>query len=136
MMFITTGFKKESNALFNVVRGWIDRYFSNEEALLLLVLIGTLLLVVVSFGQVLAPFFTALIIAYLLQGAMQTCKRRGLSHLASTLLVFSLFACSLVGFLFFLLPAVWQQMSQFFYELPRMAKERQAVLLYVPERFL
>ncbi|ASP39467.1 AI-2E family transporter [Bacterioplanes sanyensis] len=121
--------------MFDVVRGWIDRYFSNEEALLLLVLIGGLLLVIVTFGQVLAPFLTALVIAYLLQGAMQTCKRRGLSHLAATILVFTVFVGSLVGVLFFLLPAVWQQTSQFFYELPRMAKEGQTLLLHLPDRF-
>jgi putative permease len=121
--------------VFKVVRGWIDRYFSNEEALLLVVLIAALLLVVVSFGQVLAPFLTALVIAYLLQGTMKVCKRWGMNHLVATVLVFSLFVGSLVGILFFLLPAVWQQMSQFFYELPRMAKEGQTLLLHLPERF-
>jgi hypothetical protein len=43
--------------MINVFRRWIDRYLSNEEALLLLVLIGVFLLVIGFMGNVLAPFF-------------------------------------------------------------------------------
>ena len=40
---------------------WIDRYFSDEEAVLLFVLLGAALLVILTLGQMLTPVFAGLI---------------------------------------------------------------------------
>ncbi|MDO6805020.1 AI-2E family transporter, partial [Wenyingzhuangia sp. 1_MG-2023] len=37
--------------------------------------------------------------------------------------------------LLFILPATWAQLSQFFYELPRMASKGQALLMLLPEQY-
>lgn len=121
--------------MLNVFRRWIDRYFSDEEALLLLLLITVLMVIVITLGKVLAPFLTAVVMAYLLQGAMNYCKRRGLSHLGATILVFILFVSVLLLLLFFILPATWRQLTQFFYELPRMAAKGQDLLLMLPQQY-
>ena len=41
--------------MLKVVKGWIDRYFSDEEALGLLFILITLMLVIMLLGNVLAP---------------------------------------------------------------------------------
>lgn len=48
---------------------WIDRYFSDEEALLLFVLLAGSLVVILTLGQALAPVFAGIILAFLMQGA-------------------------------------------------------------------
>lgn len=121
--------------MFNVVRRWIDRYFSDEEALLLLLIIGAVLVIIVTLGQVLAPFLTALVLAYLLQGGMNYCKKRGLGHLGATVVVFLLFVSVLLALLFIILPAIWQQTTQFFYELPGMANKGQELLMLLPQKY-
>ncbi|MDK2779357.1 MAG: AI-2E family transporter [Pseudomonadota bacterium] len=121
--------------MLNVFRRWIDRYFSDEEALLLLLLITAVMVIIITLGKVLAPFLTAVVLAYLLQGAMTYCKRKGLSHLGATTVVFILFVSALMLILFFILPATWKQLTQFFYELPRMASKGQSLLLMLPERY-
>ncbi|MAS24653.1 MAG: AI-2E family transporter [Oceanospirillaceae bacterium] len=121
--------------MLNVFRRWIDRYFSDEEALVLLLLITAVLVIVVTLGKVLAPFLTALILAYLLQGAMNTCKRIGMGHLGATITVFLGFVGVLMLLLFFILPAAWQQLTQFFYELPKMASKGQGALMMLPEQY-
>ncbi|MFL0805770.1 MAG: AI-2E family transporter [Oceanobacter sp.] len=121
--------------MIRVLKNWIDRYLSNEEALLLLVLIAVFLVVIISLGQVLAPFLTAVVVAYLMQGSMQSLKRRGMGHLSATIAVFVLFLGIMLTLLFIILPATWTQLSQFFYELPRMASEGQALLLLLPEQY-
>jgi len=121
--------------MFTVVRRWVDRYFSDEEALLLLLLITAVLLVIVTLGQVLAPFLTAVVLAYLLQGGMNYCKKRGLGHLGATVVVFLLFIGVFLALLFIIMPAIWQQTSQFFYELPKMASKGQALLMLLPEKY-
>jgi len=121
--------------MLNVVRRWIDRYFSDEEALLLLVLISTILLIIATLGHVLAPFLTAVVLAYLLQGGMNYCRSRGLGHLGATIVVFLLFVGVFLALLFIIMPAIWQQTSQFFYELPKMASQGQALLMLLPEKY-
>ncbi|WP_420592405.1 AI-2E family transporter [Bacterioplanoides sp.] len=121
--------------MLNVVRRWIDRYFSDEEALLLLLLITAVLVIIVTLGQVLAPFLTAVVLAYLLQGGMNYCKSRGLGHLGATVTVFLLFVSLFLALLFIIMPAIWQQTTQFFYELPRMATKGQALLMLLPEKY-
>jgi len=121
--------------MLNVVRRWIDRYFSDEEALLLLLLIAAVLVVIVTLGSVLAPFLTAVVLAYLLQGGMNYCKSRGMGHLGATVTVFLLFVGVFMALLFIIMPAIWQQTTQFFYELPRMASKGQALLMLLPDKY-
>lgn len=121
--------------MLKVIRRWIDRYFSDEEALLLLFLIIALFVVVITLGKVLAPFLTAVVLAYLLQGSMNYCKRRGIGHLGATILVFLAFVGVLLLLLFFILPATWQQLTQFFYELPKMAAKGQGLLMMLPDKY-
>ena len=121
--------------MLKVVKGWIDRYFSDEEALGLLFILITLMLVIMLLGNVLAPFLTALVIAYLLQGTMNYCKARGLSHLTATIAVFLLFMAVMLTLLLIILPATWNQLIQFISEVPRMASKGQELLLLLPERY-
>ena len=121
--------------MLKVVRGWIDRYFSDEEALLLLFIIGGLLLLIMALGSVLAPFLTAVVVAYLLQGAMNFFKGLGLGHLSATVVVFLLFLSILLTLLLIILPATWKQTTQFFYELPRMATKGQELMMLLPEKY-
>ena len=121
--------------MLNVLKRWVDRYFSNEEAMVLVLLLAALLAIVLFFGEVLAPFMTALVFAYLLQGAMHYFKRRGLSHLLATVVVFSLFLTLMLTLVLIIMPAIWKQMIQFLYEVPRMAAEGQEFLLLLPEQY-
>lgn len=121
--------------MLKVLQRWIDRYFSDEEALLLLVLLTAMLLVLASLGQVLAPFLTAVVVAYLFQGLMERLQQLGLSHLGATVMVFLLFVSLMVLLLFIVLPAAWQQLTQLFYELPRIAAKGQGLLLLLPQQY-
>src|SRR5690606_41228589 len=61
--------------MLKVVGNWIDRYLGDEEAVLLTILMVLTLVLLVYLGQVLAPFFAALIIAFLLQGGVTRLQR-------------------------------------------------------------
>ncbi|MEK9711925.1 MAG: AI-2E family transporter [Thalassolituus sp.] len=121
--------------MLKVFQRWIDRYFSDEEALTLLFILIGLMLVIMMLGNVLAPFLTAVVVAYLLQGAMNFCKRKGLGHLSATVLVFMLFMTLMLTLLLIILPATWNQAIQFISEVPRMAGKGQELMLLLPERY-
>ncbi|MBR9827366.1 MAG: AI-2E family transporter [Oceanospirillales bacterium] len=118
-----------------IFRKWIDRYFSDEEALFLFLLLSGALLVIWVLGQPLAPVIASIILAFLMQGVVDWLQRRGIGHLFAVISVFLLFIGFVSAFLLFVLPIVWQQLVNLFNEAPRMVAEVQALLLVLPERY-
>jgi len=115
-------------SLRTVVRGWIDHYFSDEEAVLLLVLLVVGFAVVIWLGKMLAPFLTALVIAFLLQGGVNALRRRKVPHLIAVLTVFLAFVGILLALALILLPLIWNQLASLIQETPRMFASGQRML--------
>jgi len=114
---------------------WIESYFSNEEVLLLFVLLATSLGVILYLGQPLAPVFTSVILAFLMQGVIEWLKQRNVPHLVSVILVFLGFVGILLSLILFVFPLAWKQSVNLFNELPRMVTEAKAVLLLLPQQY-
>jgi len=114
---------------------WIEQYFSDEEALFLFLLLSGALLIIWLLGQPLAPVIAGVILAFLMQGMVDWLRERGVPHLGSVIMVFTLFISFVAAFLLFVLPIVWQQLGNLFNEAPRMVSETQALLLVLPERY-
>jgi putative permease len=91
-----------------VISHWVNRYFSNEEAITLVVLLAAVLLVLVTLGGVLAPVLTALVFAFLLTGFVERLKRLGVPELPAVLVTFLLFLSGLVATLFLVVPLIRQ----------------------------
>ncbi|WP_111640343.1 AI-2E family transporter [Marinimicrobium alkaliphilum] len=121
--------------MLNIFRNWIDRYFSDEEAVLLLVLLLIGFVVVLTLGAMLAPMIASIIIAFLMQGVVVRLRTWGCPHWLAVSLAFFLLMAGFVAFLFVLVPIIWQQAARFFGELPRMINEWQDVMLLLPERY-
>lgn len=114
---------------------WIDRYFSDEEALLLFVLLGTSLVIILTLGQTLAPVFAGIILAFLMQGGVNRLKQLNMPHLLSVILVFLAFVGVFAALILIVMPLAWKQSVNLFNELPRIMSEIQAVLLLLPEQY-
>ncbi|PMR70078.1 AI-2E family transporter [Halomonas heilongjiangensis] len=118
-----------------VFKSWIDHYFSDEEAVILLVVLVLGFAVVIWLGRMLAPFFTALVIAFLLQGAVSWLERHGVPHLLAVILVFLGFLGMLLALAFILLPLIWNQLVGLVQETPRMFASGQQLLDDLQERY-
>ena len=95
----------------DVIGGWINRHFSNEEAIYLVVLLLAAFLLLFTLGGVLAPVLTGLVVAFLLVGLVKKLKAYGLPEWLSVYLVFVLFLGAMIALVLFLVPLVWQQLS-------------------------
>lgn len=121
--------------MLNILRGWVDRYFGEEEAVLLALMLVLGLVVIVTMGAVLAPAIAGLIIAFLLQGLVNRLKSWRLPHwLAVSVTTFILVTLLAVSF-FYLMPVVWQQMIRLMGEVPGMLTEGQRILSLLPEQY-
>ena len=121
--------------MLKIFRNWLDRYFSNEEALLLLLLLGIGLITVLSIGQVLAPMIAAIVIAFLMQGLVVYLRGWGAPHWLAVSITFAVLVLSLVAFLLLILPIIWNQLVRFFGELPQMVVDGQQLLMMMPEKY-
>ena len=118
-----------------LVNDFLDRYFHDEESIILMLLLTVGLGVLLLFGGVLAPLIAAIIIAYLMQGLVEILLRRGLSSLIAFVLVYAVFIGVFLSMLLFLLPSAWNQLRRLMNELPNLISQWQASLLLLPENY-
>ncbi|MFT5720331.1 MAG: putative permease [Motiliproteus sp.] len=121
--------------MLKVVNSWIERYFSDEEALLLLVFLVAALVIILTLGSILAPVFSGLIIAFLMQGLVHKCRSLGMSHTLAVTLVFIAFISAFMAVLLVVIPSAWHQLASLLTELPGMVKQGQALLMLLPEKY-
>jgi putative permease len=117
----------------DVISGWINRYFSHEEAIYLVVLLAAALLVLVTLGGVLAPVLTGLVLAFLLQGLVARLCRLGVPERLAVHVTFLLFISGLIALILFVLPLVWRQLSALVAALPDLVVALQGSVRKLPE---
>lgn len=118
-----------------ILRNWVDRYFHNEEAVLVLVLLILSFLVLWTMGDILGPVLAAIIIAFLMQGMVQWLKDKGVRHIIAVVIAVLLFMGAMTSIMLFLIPVLWQQSSRLFNELPGMLLQGKELLLHLPEKY-
>ena len=118
-----------------IIRSWIDRYFHNEEAVLVVVLLALSGVVLWLLGNELGPMLAAIIIAFLMQGIVAWLKAKGVSHIIAVTMTFLLLVWFMVATLLFLIPVLWEQASRLSADLPRMVMEGRNLLLHLPEKY-
>lgn len=118
-----------------VLTRWYQRYLSEEEAVVLLVLLVAAFVVMLAFGEILAPVFVAVILAYLMQGVANVMRHRGLPAELSVAISTLLFLGGFLAVLFGLAPLVWRQLVALVREAPTMIEAGRQVLVTLPEEY-
>ena len=119
----------------NLVRLWWQRYFSDPQAVILLLLMAAVLFVVLAMGDMLAPVFASIVIAYLLEGMVRRLHGLKLSRLVSSVITFAFFLVIYLLLLFWLLPLLSNQVTQLVQQLPSMVSASQQTLLELPAKY-
>ena len=114
--------------MLDVLRTWLDRYLSDEEAVLLAVIVIGFAIIMVSMGGILAPFLTGIVLAYILQGVVKRLIRYRVPALVAFLFTFLIFLGGFIAFLVLVIPRVWRQMRNLFEELPDLLSQVRTVL--------
>lgn len=118
-----------------LLNDFTDRYFHDEESIILVFLLTIALVALLLFGSMLAPLIVALIIAYLMQGLVALLLKYGFTERLAFIAVYVLFFGVFVTMLGFLLPQVWNQLRRMMDELPNLLSQGQALLLNLPENY-
>ena len=118
-----------------VIREWVDRYLSDEEAVLLALLLVALVGLLWWLGGVLAPVIASLLIAYILQGVVKTLVKFGIHTNVAIGASYLLFLGFFFLIAFFVVPPVWNQMGAMLIDLPEMMQNGQRLMMGLPEHY-
>jgi putative permease len=118
-----------------VISGWINRHFSHEEAIYLIVLLAVGFLTLLVLGQVLAPVLTGLVLAFLLQGLVKRLMRWRVPEKAAVYITFLLFIGGMLALLAVVVPLVWQQLRAMVIALPEVIGQLRTVAGDLAGRF-
>lgn len=118
-----------------VLTRWYQRYLSEEEAVILLVMLTVAFAVMLLFGDILAPVLVAVILAYLMQGVANVLRQRGLPGELSVAFSTILFLGGFLAVLFGLAPLVWRQLVALVREAPAIIEAWRKVLVTLPEEY-
>ncbi len=114
---------------------WYRRYFSDPQAVFLFLLLLFLFAVIIFMGDMLAPLFAAIVIAYLLETPVRKLQQTGLPRNLSVTSIFLPFMAALFILVLGLIPVLSAQVTQFFQELPDLINDGHQLLHRLPETY-
>lgn len=121
--------------MLDVLKNWYRDYFTDPQAVILLLLLVCALGLFVLVGHIMAPVLVAMVLAYLLEGVVVTLERRGINRTLSVVFVLVLFITISALVLFGLLPVLSQQVTEVVRALPDMIAKGQEQLMRLPQTY-
>lgn len=112
----------------HIVKAWWQKYFSEHEAIILILLLIVAFVSIVSMGYVLGPLLASIVISYLLNTLVRGLVKIGVN---SNLALYGVYSSFLTLFLLgtlLLAPVLWHQFIHLFEELPNMLVSTQKLL--------
>lgn len=121
--------------MINVVKTWLDKHFSDPQAIILAVLLIGGGLLMLLWGAILAPILASIVIAYILEGVVKRQVALGVPRLAAVSATFISFIAFVTVLLFGLIPLVSKQLSQLVHDFPEILNRVQQLILTIPEQY-
>lgn len=114
--------------MIKVFKTWMERYFSDPEAILLLTIILGGLAIILTFGNILMPVFVSLAVTILLQYWVGLLVHYKCPRKVAYWIVYIVFLTFFIGCIVFLIPLIWRQLVTFSAELPKMVESGRQLL--------
>jgi len=121
--------------MLDIFQKWYERYFFEEESILLLVIVGLAILGFMTIGGVLTPLLASLVLAYLMQGLSSKLQSYGLPQWLGFTVSFLVFVGAFFGVTLGLLPLAWKQLVSLASETPRMFESGRELLVGLTESY-
>jgi putative permease len=113
--------------MFVILKNLFNKYFSDPEAVMLLMLLLVIFSIIIGFGSILLPVLLSIVIAYLLQwwvGLFQKVMPHSLAYSVVYLAFLGMFITSFL----LLFPLLWRQLNNLLNELPTMVESGKSLL--------
>ncbi|MGD8547036.1 MAG: AI-2E family transporter [Thiohalophilus sp.] len=121
--------------MFELLKRWYNRYFSDPQAVLLAVILIIGFTIVLTMGKMLTPVLAAIVIAYLLEGIVRKLQDRHVPRTWAVMVVFTVFLIFLIFLFLGVVPLITTQLQELFQELPRHFYRLQQTLMQLPQQY-
>jgi putative permease len=121
--------------MIKVFRGYFDKYFGEEEAVILTALLVVFFTVMLTMGAIIAPLLWSLVLAYMLQGLVNSLVRVRVPRKVAVYLVYLFFIGAMMLILLVFLPFTWNRLAVLINDLPRMVDQIRTLLLLLPQNY-
>jgi len=121
--------------MINILKTWYQRHFSDPQVIILALLLLLFAFVFLTFGGVLAPVIAAIVISYVLEGAVSKLQKLGVPRMLSVITVFVVFIIAILLLTLGMLPLIVNQLVQLVKELPNMIGAGQKLLMELPQQY-
>ncbi|EKE01681.1 MAG: Membrane protein, PerM family protein [uncultured bacterium] len=118
-----------------VLSTWFQRYLSQPEAIILLIVFIVAIVAFKTIGGVLAPIIVGIILAYLLFGMVKKLQQWRFPHLLAVSVVFTLFVSLVLLLFLYLLPLLWEEMASLISDIPTAFNRGQIWLFSLHDQF-
>ncbi len=120
---------------YRIIQAFFHRYFSDEEAVILAILLIFIGLLVYFLGGILAPVFMAIILSYLLSPFVDRLNSMRIPHKLSVAGLCLVFFGVLTAGILVIVPALLRQITSLATEIPSMLRMFQDQIHALPERY-
>jgi len=121
--------------MVELFKSWYDRYFSDPQAALLVTVLLLAFGCLALFGEMLAPCFASVVIAYLLETSVCFLERLGFGRKLAASIIFAVFIFALILLVGGLVPLLSSQLTSFIRDLPGTINVWREALLRLPETY-
>lgn len=119
----------------NVISSWFKRNFSDPQIVILISALILGFVFVIYFGRPLAPFLTAIVVAYLLESVIIRLEKLKVPRVLAVGLVFLVFVAVMFVLLIWLVPKLTAQVTQLAQVLPSYLSTGLDFLRELPEKY-
>jgi len=121
--------------MIEYLKAWYQRNFSNPQAVILVLMIVFGTIIVLYWGNILAPVLASLVIAYALEGIVRRIANMGVPRILSVVFTVFVFVTTLLIILLGLVPLALRQITQFIRDFPYILDKLQQKIMALPERY-
>ena len=121
--------------MIEYLKKWYERNFSNPQAVILVLMIVLGTIIVLYWGDILAPVLASLVIAYALEGIVRRIANLGVPRILSVVFTVFVFVTTLLIILLGLVPLALRQITQFIRDFPYILDKLQQKIMALPEKY-
>ena len=117
------------------INDWFRRHIADRQLVILLVVMATVALAIFLVGDIMAPVIAAVVISFLLQGAINRLERHGVPYWLAFWLVFITAFAGFMALLLIMLPIMFREGAALVQQLPSMVGQARHVLSELPAEY-
>jgi len=121
--------------MIKFLKAWYQRNFSNPQAVILVLIIVLGTIIVLYWGDILAPVLASMVIAYALEGIVRRITNLGMPRIISVIFTVFVFVATLLIVLLGLVPVMTRQLAQFVRDFPYILDKLQQKIIALPEKY-